>query len=68
MFINKLKALNMIYDFEQTLKSPIRIDKKEINILKNAIINKTFKLAILSSNLYNSLYNNNWVLAETIHV
>ena len=55
---DKNDAALRIYDFESSLDEKVVFQKKEIEILNNAIMNRQFKRAIIISELYSLLYNN----------
>lgn len=55
---DKKDASLNIYNFEKSLDEKVIFQKKEIEILNNAIMNKQFKRAILISEIYSLLYNN----------
>lgn len=54
---DKKEAVLKVYEFEKDLD--IQIPRKEINVLNNFIIKRHFTTAILISDMYSSLYNNN---------
>ena len=54
---NKLEAILKVYEFEKNLA--IQIPRPEIAILNKFILKKQFRIAILISNFYSFLYNNN---------
>ena len=56
---DKKEAILKIYEFEKDLD--INISRKEIDILNNYILKKKFKKAILLSDFYSFLYNNNLI-------
>ena len=56
---DKKEAILKIYEFEKDLD--INISRKEIDILNNYILKKKFKKAILLSDFYSLLYNNNLI-------
>lgn len=58
---DKKHSIKKIYELEKNINTPIKIDKKEISLLNNLILNKQYKLAILISVLYNQLYSNKTV-------
>lgn len=54
---DKKEAVLKVYEFEKDLN--IEIPRKEIAILNSFILKRQFTAAILISNIYSSLYNNN---------
>ena len=56
---DKKEAILKIYEFEKDLD--INISRKEITFLNNCILKKKFKKAILLSDFYSFLYNNNLI-------
>ena len=56
----KKKLLEMLYEFEKD-NSNIEINRFEVNLLNNAVLKRRFNLAILLSNMYYILYNNNFI-------
>lgn len=56
---DKKEAVLQIYEFEKDLD--IQIPRKEISFLNSFILKKHFKIAIVISNFYSFLYNNNFI-------
>lgn len=54
---DKKEAIIKVYEFEKDLN--VEIPRKEIAILNSFILKKQFRRAIIISNLYSFLYNNN---------
>ena len=53
----KIEFLEMLYEFEQTTNE-INIKTPEVRFLNNLILKRKFKLALITSNLYDKFYNN----------
>ena len=61
----KENAILRVYELEKKLKQQSQFqmynERKEVSILNNALMQKKFKKAILLSNIYKKLYNNNFI-------
>lgn len=54
----KKDSIVQIYDFEKSLNQEIMIQRKEIDLLNKFILKKRFSIAILLSDIFSFLYNN----------
>ena len=58
---DKKENVKKLYAFEKSLDEQVVFEKKELEILNKAILNKRFSIAIMISEAYKKLYNTNFI-------